>query len=271
MSTKKSAPRGAAKKGPAREGEGPFFRPFADLPKAPAKPPASGAKGPSPTAKGREKPAPAATPKPPPKPPTKASKARAAQEESDTFATYMAGVEALPGARTRLPRTVDRIDRTERRAAGPDPREEDALSRLRALVTEGLRFDVTDDGRALEGRRIDIDPRELRRLRKGAYGIDGTLDLHGLSTEEARLAVEAFVKKRATEGDRVLCLVHGKGVHSPRGHAVLRGEIGAWLSQGRAARHVAAFASTRDADGFSGSLVVLLVRVLPGSSHGGAR
>lgn len=275
MSAKKpvssKAGRGAAKKAAAPKPEAPFFRPFAELPKAEGKRAAKAgdkAAAPAPPApKGAPKPPP---PKPPAKPTSKGAQARA-QEESDTFAQYMAGVKALPGASTRLPRTVSQIERTERRAAAPDPREDEALARLRALVTEGLRFDVTDDGRVLEGRRIDVDPRELRRLRKGAYGVDGTLDLHGLATEEARLAVEAFVKKRAAEGDRVLCIVHGKGAHSPRGHAVLRGEIGAWLSQGRAARHIAAFVSTRDADGFSGSLVVLLARSLPASARGGAR
>ena len=82
---------------------------------------------------------------------------------------------------------------------------------------------------------------------------------------EAREALEAFVRKRRAEGDRVVVVVHGKGTHSPRGVAVLRGEIGAWLSQGRAAREVAAFTSileddSADAACGSGALLVLLAR-----------
>mgnify|MGYP000331646903 CR=1 FL=1 len=107
---------------------------------------------------------------------------------------------------------------------------------------------------------MDIDPRELRRLRRSEYPVDGTIDLHGMTSAEARAALEAFVRKRRVEGDRVVLVVHGKGIHSPRGVAVLRGELGAWLSQGRAARDVAAFTSVMDADGASGSVLVLLAR-----------
>ena len=54
--------------------------------------------------------------------------------------------------------------------------------------------------------------------------------------------------------------MHGKGKHSPHGHGTLRGEIAAWLSQGRSARYVAAFATAPDELGGEGALVVLLAR-----------
>jgi DNA-nicking Smr family endonuclease len=180
--------------------------------------------------------------------------------DPQTFAIYMAGVQALPGDRAhRIPRTASRIERAPGVAQVTDP-DADARARMRSLVTEGLRFETTDDGDRLEGRRIDLDPRELRRLRRGQYAVDGRLDLHGMDAETARTAVEAFVKKRARDGDRVVLVVHGKGSHSPRGHAVLRGEIAAWLSQGRSARHVAAFATAPADEGGAGAVLVLLAR-----------
>jgi DNA-nicking Smr family endonuclease len=127
-------------------------------------------------------------------------------------------------------------------------------------VTEGLRFESIDDGVRLEGRRIDVDPREIRKLRRGMYAVEGKVDLHGMSLEEAREAVTAFVKRRQSEGDRVIAVIHGKGTHTPGGMGVLRGEIGAWLSDGRAARHVAAFATAPDDMGGAGVLLVLLAR-----------
>ncbi len=57
-----------------------------------------------------------------------------------------------------------------------------------------------------------------------------------------------------------MLVVHGKGKHSPRGYAVLRGEIAAWLSQGRAQRDVAAFASVHERDGGTGAVCILLAR-----------
>lgn len=92
------------------------------------------------------------------------------------------------------------------------------------------------------------------------YAVDGKLDLHGMSLEEAREAVTTFVKRRQSEGDRVIAIIPGRGSHSPRGIGVLRGEIGAWLSDGRAARHVAAFATAPDDMGGAGALLVLLAR-----------
>src|SRR5262249_27683626 len=182
-----------------------------------------------------------------------------APTDAETFAIYMAGVEALEDHALRIPKTANEVSKTPVRAPGEDP---DAAARasMRSLVIEGLRFETTDDGDRIEGRRIDVDPRELRRLRRGDYPVDGKLDLHGMGLEEARAAVEAFIRKRGSEGDRVVCVVHGRGTHSPRGMPVLRGEIAAWLAPGRAARHVKAVATATAESGGAGALLVLLAR-----------
>jgi DNA-nicking Smr family endonuclease len=179
--------------------------------------------------------------------------------DSETFATYMAGVRALGDGATRIPRTASKVERKAAAVARPDP-DAPAREALRTLVAEGVRFETTDDGERIEGRRLDTDPRDLRRLRRGAFAIDGRLDLHGLGVAEARAAVEAFVEKRTKLGDVAVILIHGKGSHSPRGNAVLRGELGAWLSHGPAARHVRAFTTAPEEDGGSGALLVLLAR-----------
>lgn len=232
----------------------PFFQPFAKLaPKAKgaakagaARPAGAAPDKPAPSSKRRSAP----KSRPEPRDPT---------ANADTFAIYMGGVKALDGAATRIPKTASAVEAT-RRAAPTEDLDAHARASMRSLVTEGIRFDVADDGRAMDGRRVDVDPRELRRLRRGEYPVDGAIDLHGMSAGEAREAVEAFVKKRRAEGDRVVSIIHGKGSHSPRGQGVLRGEIAAWLSQGRAARDVAAFASAPSEEGGQGALLVLLAR-----------
>ena len=253
MAKRSKATKTAVKKAPPAE---PFFRPFAQIaaaqkPKAAATPPET-----APTLGLRGKPAlaPASkrAPAPPPAPPVSDDDVR------ETFARYMSGVRALSSG-DRVPATASRVERVARGAPAEDL-DADARAQMRSLVNEGLRFETTDDGESLEGRRLDVDPRELRRLRRAQYAIDGKLDLHGLDVQAARQAVEAFIKKHATDGDRVVILVHGKGSHSPRGHAVLRGEIAAWLSQGRSARHIAAFATAPEEHGGTGALLVLLAR-----------
>jgi DNA-nicking Smr family endonuclease len=123
-----------------------------------------------------------------------------------------------------------------------------------------IRFETSDDGSHLEGRRLDVDVRELRRLRRGLFVVDATLDLHGRAAREARAEVTAFVRRHALAGDRLLLVIHGRGNHTPGGQGILRGEIGAWLSQGAAARHVAAFVTAPQEQGGEGAVMVLLAR-----------
>lgn len=239
----------------------PFFRPFARLAADEKKKKKAEAAAPEPphTAKsptrraGKITASPSSTPSP-------AVDAELARIEARTFAIYMSGVRALPDRASRIPATASGLERAPE-SKGPLPDlDQGARAQMRSLVTEGLRFETTDDGDRIEGRRIDVDPRDLRRLRRAEFAIDGKLDLHGHGVDEARRAVETFVKRRAELGDKVVTIVHGKGSHSPRQHGVLRGEIGAWLSQGRAARHVLAFATPPEDEGGRGAVLVLLAR-----------
>lgn len=175
---------------------------------------------------------------------------------------FMAGVARLDHKTSRIPAgeaTIERRSSSDRRPQSAAA-DEAAREALHTLVTDAVRFDVVDDGERLEGRRVDVDPRELRRLRHGRYAIDAKLDLHGLTLAEARRATREFVRSRATAGDRAVVIVHGKGAHSPGGMPVLRGEVGAWLTEASAARHVLAFATAPDDDGGRGATYVLLAR-----------
>ena len=181
-------------------------------------------------------------------------------EDSASFALYMAGVRALDDKATRIPLSANRLERAAKGSLPAPDADAPAREQFQALVVEGIRFETSDDGERIEGRRIEVEPREVRRLRRGQYTVDQQVDLHGLTAFEARKAMETFIEKRRKEGDRVLRIIHGKGAHSPRGVSVLRGEIAAWLSQGPAKRHIAAFATAPDGEGGAGALLVLLMR-----------
>ncbi|WP_437479501.1 Smr/MutS family protein [Sorangium sp. So ce1014] len=278
---KSAASPARAAKAAARKASEAFYQPFSTLrqltkPKPAAAPEAKGRAAAAPEAKGRAAAAPEAKAKPAATPEAKGranaaappgagAAARTGAEpaprpvDPETFAIYMAGVRVLEDRANRIPITASRVERAAPPTIVADP-DEEARSRMRSLVIEGIKFETTDDSERIEGRRLDVDPRELRRLRRARYALDGTLDLHGLRLEAAREAVEAFVCKRQRDGDRVVAIVHGKGNHSPGGHAVLRGEIAAWLSNGRVARHVAAFTTAPDAEGGAGAVLVLLAR-----------
>jgi DNA-nicking Smr family endonuclease len=189
-----------------------------------------------------------------------------ADEDRLAFHRMMSGVTPLDAKKSRLPRSQVPVQAELARAKPHDARAaaqaeaDEVHARLRALVEGKERFEVEDDGRRVEGRRVDIPREMLRKLRQGMFPIDARADLHGLVAGEARELVETFLRDKRVAGERCVLIVHGKGEHSPRGHAVLRGEIAAWLSQGPASEHVAAFATAARDDGGEGAVYVLLRR-----------
>lgn len=211
------------------------------------------------------------SPAPPPLPSAASAAALAERAEEDalTFHRMMSGVTPIDRTRSRVLVSQDAPTRSPaaelatKRANAKSAIEEQAAQvheHLRALVEGAARFEITDDGRRVEGRRVDLPPDVLRKLRRGVLPIDARLDLHGLGAGPARSAVEKFLREKHARGERCVLVVHGKGEHSPRGVGVLRGEIAAWLSQSAASEHVAAFATATDGDGGEGAVYVLLRR-----------
>lgn len=188
-------------------------------------------------------------------------------DDTQSFARLMGGVAKLNDTgKHRVPVSGPdpgrefRSQKLETFRSKEEEETEAAREQLRALTMGGVRFEVEDDGSHVEGRRIDLNPSLLRRLRRGQFPIDGRLDLHGMTADEAREALVTFLARMRERGETAVLVVHGKGQHSPRGMGILRGEIAAWLSQGGAAQHTAAFATAQRDDGGEGATYVLLLR-----------
>jgi DNA-nicking Smr family endonuclease len=174
------------------------------------------------------------------------------------FKRMMSGIQPLGDDKRGR---VGNAPKLPKREAKPPPQkdpDDEVRDHLMNLVEGGARFEISDDGRNIEGRRLDLPDSTFRRLRRGELAIDARLDLHGKRADEARDALEKFLKEKRARRDRVVLVIHGRGDHSPAGIGVLRGEIGAWLAQGRASQHVAAFATAHGQDGGEGALYVLL-------------
>lgn len=179
------------------------------------------------------------------------------------FQRLMSGVkpldEAKQGRVTTAPEVKPRkVELQQNVQAAEAAADDEVRDHLMHLVEGATRFEVTDDGARLAGRRLDLGTSTWRRLRLGELPVDSRLDLHGKTADEARATLDEFLRERRTRRDRVVLVIHGRGEHSPGGVGVLRGEIAAWLSQGRASQHVAAFATARRDDGGEGALYVLL-------------
>lgn len=196
---------------------------------------------------------PAPKPVPPPEPPPPAPPGERSEEE--LWAEAIAGARRLdPGAGVAAPPPP-------RAAAGeawhPDL---EAIDALRALVGGDAPFDLADSDEFVEGWVAGLDHRIVVRLRRGEFAVQGHLDLHGLKREEARRAVEDFIRGARLSGKRCVLLVHGRGLHSKDNVPVLKDAVRGWLATHRFSRHVLAFATARPADGGAGALYVLLRR-----------
>jgi len=95
----------------------------------------------------------------------------------------------------------------------------------------------------------------LRKLRKGYFGLDADIDLHGLSSQEAKRQLLNFLYHCMENGCRCVHIIHGKGYRSPDNHPILKNDINVWLRQHK---DVLAFCSTPPKNGGTGAVFVLL-------------
>jgi len=161
-----------------------------------------------------------------------------------------------------LARADARVERPPPAAGGRRPvsEEAEALAVLSDLVDGDARFDISDTREYIEGAIIGLDPRVLRRLRRGDYAWQTHLDLHGMTAEEARVAVDRFLPAAVVAGQRCVLIVHGRGRNSKDQIPVLKERLKRWLARGRAARIVLGFTTARPCDGGAGAVYVLLRR-----------
>ena len=130
-------------------------------------------------------------------------------------------------------------------------------SRIAAVRPAAREEPRGDGGQDVESSFVapGIDRRELRRLKRGEYDIDLRLDLHGLKADEGLARVQRFLERARHGGHRAVCIVHGRGLNSKGGIAILKTRVRVLL---RSHRAVLAFADAPPSDGGAGAVYVLL-------------
>lgn len=98
----------------------------------------------------------------------------------------------------------------------------------------------------------------LRKLRRGQLPPGDRLDLHGLDTDSARRLLQAFLRQAVERSLRCVLVIHGKGLNSRGGEAVLRLQTRHWLTQHP---HVLAWCEAPAPQGGSGATIALLKAV----------
>ncbi|MBL8459509.1 MAG: Smr/MutS family protein [Zoogloea sp.] len=138
----------------------------------------------------------------------------------------------------------------------PRQREEDEREVLREAIETPLSFeDRLDTGDEAAYLRTGLPRRVLTDLRRGRWVVQGELDLHGLTRDEARASLARFIVLSLQQGRRCLRVIHGKGHGSPGRMPVLKHLSRGWLAQ---REDILAFCQARPHDGGEGALLVLL-------------
>ena len=95
----------------------------------------------------------------------------------------------------------------------------------------------------------------LKKLRRGFFGLDAEIDLHGFTSNEAKRRLLHFLHDCIGTACRCVRIVHGKGYGSADNHPVLKNNLNLWLRQHK---DVQAFCSAAPKDGGTGAVFVLL-------------
>jgi DNA-nicking Smr family endonuclease len=169
--------------------------------------------------------------------------------DDDEFRRAVAGVEPL-----------DKPRRVVLSRGRPAPVARQRQRDERAALAESLRGPVGVDDALESGEELvylrDGVPRQLlRKLRRGHWVVQDSLDLHGMNRAQAAESVAWFLRKCTSRGLRCVRIVHGKGLGSRNREPVLKAKVRRWLA---VRDEVLAFCQAPATQGGGGALLVLL-------------
>jgi DNA-nicking Smr family endonuclease len=98
-----------------------------------------------------------------------------------------------------------------------------------------------------------------KRVARGAHGIDGRLDLHGLTQAEAHHALLRFLRDGQERGARIVLVITGKGDSSGE-RGVLKRQVPMWLRLPELRSYIVGFEDAAHGHGGAGALYVRLKR-----------
>lgn len=175
------------------------------------------------------------------KQPVKGQRNKAEPEDAALFREAVGEVKPIPDQNRIRPQKPPR--KPLPRTAATPPVIPDTLSDFAA---ENAPDDFLSNG---------LSRMTLRKLRRGNWPVQASLDLHGNNTDAARKLLQEFLHGATQHDFRCVLVIHGKGLNSRGGEAVLRKLTRHWLTQHQ---QVLAFCNATPGEGGSGAVLVLL-------------
>jgi DNA-nicking Smr family endonuclease len=150
------------------------------------------------------------------------------------------------------------IDKPTQTKRSTSPQKNQFSEYLNNQLSDGFALnEPIEQGDTLSYLKPSNAPILLRKLKRGQFSVASTLDLHGMTIDEARNHISQFFNKQRQEVRCCVRIVHGKGNRSIGQIPILKRMINHWLPQ---RDDVIAFCSTPAHDGGTGAVYVLLQR-----------
>lgn len=138
---------------------------------------------------------------------------------------------------------------------GP-PKEKDDFEILCEVVRGAGEIRLSDTGEYMEWARPGLRRGITRKLHRGDFAVQESIDLHGMTLVEAEEALKDFFSDALRRNLFCVKIIHGRGLRSPNG-PVLKEALKGWL-HGRYGKCVLAYASAKSCDGGLGATYIIL-------------
>mgnify|MGYP006108663539 FL=1 len=141
----------------------------------------------------------------------------------------------------------------------PKPIAKKFLEDEQKVLVDSLSDDyIYEDGDLENGLlflRSGHSPDIIKKLKKGYWVVQGSIDLHGMISQEAKSYIVSYIQECKKKHIRCIRIIHGKGIGSKNKEPILRNKVKNWLAQ---KDEVIAYAQAPRHDGGSGAVIVLL-------------
>lgn len=164
--------------------------------------------------------------------------------DAEAFSNAIKGVKRLQQNKIRL---KPPILVKKKRSLSVTPEELEDME-----LAEKLELREVGGEEYISYRHASISHKTLRKLRKGQYNVEATLDLHGFSVNKAEIALKEFLCESLQQEHRVVVVIHGKGKQRL---PILKNKLNHWL---RTVKDILAFCSASSAHGRHGAVYILL-------------
>ena len=162
---------------------------------------------------------------------------------------------------------VEKVKNTKPKVAGPTPMEvaalEDdlAMAELESLVGNRQSWTTeVDEDKIFKARAPGVSVEMVKKLHKGEIPPNKSIDLHGMTRQEAHQFVRRTLLAIRRDGHRCLHIITGRGQGTFDGHGVLKEALPSWLTSAPLNAHVLAVATAPGRLGGQGAYLILIRR-----------